>query len=208
MNIEANVQSDVVFYRIVVPHDLTERSDRAVQLAGTMAHPLRSEVVLIHAIDPTELREQEALHFMSQAGDPARDRWRFLQTAAKRLLPADVKSEVRIISGDPQSAILTEAQKLGADLLIITTHPLTGVGYPFDGGEIEPVQRRASCPVLTIQVADEDEVSPARQEMKKSETHNLKQYCELSRDLSKKDSHRPVYIGYSHLPANPSGVCR
>jgi nucleotide-binding universal stress UspA family protein len=207
MKIESNVQSDVVFYHIVVPHDLTALCDKAVQLAGTMAHPLRSEVVLIHVIDPGERCEKESIHFMSQAADLARDRREFLEIAAKRLLPADVKFDVRILTGDPQKVILTEARKLGADLLIITTHPLTGAGYPFNGAKVDPIQEKAPCPVLALEVPEEDEISRARQEMRQFETHNLKQYCEFSRVLSGKDSYRPVYIGYSRLPADLSGVC-
>jgi nucleotide-binding universal stress UspA family protein len=208
MNIESNVQSDVVFYRILVPHDLTARSDRALEMAGTMAHPLRSEVVLVHVIDPGDRRQQESIRLMSQAGEVARDQWRFLQIAAKRLLPAGVKSDVRILSGDPQEAILTEARKLGADLLIITTQPLSGAGYPFSGVKIEHIENQAPCPVLTVEVREEDDqASLASQEKRNLETHSLKQYCEISRHLSKKDSHRPVYLGYAHLPASPSGVC-
>jgi nucleotide-binding universal stress UspA family protein len=207
MNIESNVQSDVVFHRIVVPHDLTVRSDKAVEVAGTMAHPLQSQVVLINVIDPSDPHAKGSMYSLSQVGDMARDRWRFLQIAAKRLLPAGVKSDVRILAGNPQNIILSEARKLGADLLIITTHTHAGAGYPFSGWETEHIQRKAPCPVLTIQVSEEDEISLARQEMKKVESHSLKQYCELSRRLSKTSSHRPVYLGYSSLPSNPSGLC-
>lgn len=207
MNVESNVQSNMVFRHIMVPHDLTVRSDRAVMLAGTMAHPLRSRVILIHVIDSSAGIENEGVHLMSEGADIARNRWKFLTNSAKHLLPADVKSEVRIHSGDPQKVILSEARKLGADLMIITTHPLTGVGYPFHGGNIEHIQQKASCSVLTVQVSEEDEASLVKEEMRKVETHNLRQYCELSRLLSKKDPHRPVYIGYSRLPSNPSGVC-
>jgi len=191
----------------VVPHDLSVRSDKALQLAGTMAHPLRSEVVVVNVIDPSQPCEKENIHWMSQTVEVARDRWRFLQIAAKRLLPADVKFDVRVLSGEPHEVILAEARKLGADLLIITTHPHTGAGYPFSGGKIEPIQEKAPCPVLTIQVSEEDEISLAEQEMRKFETHNLAQYCEFSRSLSGNQSQRPVYIGYSRLPADPAGVC-
>ncbi len=144
---------------------------------------------------------------MSEAGALARERFRLLQIAAKRFLPADVKFDARILSGDPQKEILIEARKLGADLLIITTRPLTGAGYPFSGGKVAPIQEMAPCPVLAIEISEEDEISLAEHEMRKFETHNLRQYCECSRILSKKGSHRPVYIGYSRLPADPLGVC-
>lgn len=208
MNVESNAQADRVFNHIVVPHDLTVRSNRAVQLAGTMAHPLRSKVALIHVIDLSDWRGKGLIHFMNEVADLARDRWRFLQIAAKRLLPAEVKFDVRILSGDPQDVILTEARKLGADLLIITAHPLTGAGYPFSGGSVEHIPHQAPCPVLFTQVSEEDEASLVEQEMGDFHPHNLNQSREFSRLLSSKQAYRPVYIGYSRLPASPLGVCR
>jgi len=207
MNIETNVQSDVVFNRIIVPHDLSLRADKAVQMAGTMAHPLRSEVIVIHVIDPNAEGRDEELGFITQMRELSRDRWRHLQIATKRLVPADVKFDVHILSGDPQHVILAEAKKLGADLLIITTHPSRGAGYPFAGGETEIVQKNAPCPVLTVPVSEEEEADFDKQEMRKFQTHSLKQYCDVSRQLSRTTAHRPVYLGYSHLPSSPSGVC-
>lgn len=205
--VESNVQSDVVFHHIVVPHDLTARSNRALELAGTMAHPLRSEVILVNVIDPADPREEEGVNFMSRLGDISRDRWRYLQLTAKRVLPSDVKSDVRIFSGNPHDIILSELETLGADLLIITTHPVTGAGYPFGGGKTDQIIHRASCPVLTVQVSLGDERSRTEMEMKNLQTHSLKQYCDVSRQLARKTSHRPVFLGYAQLPANPLGVC-
>jgi len=207
-DVESNAQSDVIFHHIVVPHDLTVRSDRALELAGTMAHPLRSEVILINVIDPANPREEESAHFMSRLGDISRDRWRSLQIRAKRVLPSDVKSDIRIFSGNPYDVILTEVQKLGADLLIITTHPITGAGYPFVGRKTDQIIHQASCPVLTVQVSLDDEKSRAEMEMNKLQTHSLKQYCDVSRQLARKSAHRPVFLGYAHLPASPAGVCQ
>jgi len=207
MNINSRNPPAEVFHRIVVPHDLTTRSDRAVQLAGTMAHPLHSEVILINVIDPSDWHQTSHIYFMNEMAHSIRERWRFLQIAAKRLLPADVKFDIRILFGDPEGSILAEAQKLGADLLIITTHPLTGAGYPFKGGKADHILHKAPCPVLTIQVPQEDELSLVEQEMRKFRPHNFKQYCEASRLLSKSHSYRPIYLGYSRTPTDLLGMC-
>jgi nucleotide-binding universal stress UspA family protein len=208
MNIETNVQSDVVFNKIIVPHDLSRRADKAVQMAGTMAHPLRSEVIVIHVIDPSAESRDEDVSVIAQMRDLARDRWRHLQIATKRLVPADVRFDVRILSGDPQHVILAEAKKLGADLLVITTHPFTGAGYPYTGGETEHIQYNAPCPVLAVPVSEVEEEDFAEREMTQFQTHSLKQYCDLSRKLSRTTAHRPVYLGYAHLPSSPAGVCK
>ncbi|MCE0521288.1 MAG: universal stress protein [Methylacidiphilales bacterium] len=207
MNIKSNVQSDVVFYRIVVPHDLTPRSNKALELAGTMAHPLRSEIVLINVINPNDPSENEEDQLTSHVGDLTQARANFLHFTARQLLPADVKCKVLILAGDPRNAILTESRKLGADLLIITTHPLTGAGYPFQGGNSEHIIHLAPCPVLTVQVPEEREAWQFDREGGAFHPHTFDQYHKLSRQLTMTCSHRPVYIGYSTLPINPSGVC-
>jgi nucleotide-binding universal stress UspA family protein len=207
MNIETNVQSDVVFRHIVVPHDLTLHADKALQMAGTMAHPQLSRVVLLNVIDPGEVPKDESGDFISEVGELARHRWRLLTFAARRLLPADVKVEVRVLSGNPQDVILEEVQNLGADLLVTTTHPRTGAGYPFHGWSDEHVQSKASCPVLIIPVSEENGASIGMPKLRELETHSLAQYCELSRRLAKESTRRPVFIGYAHLPSSPLGVC-
>jgi nucleotide-binding universal stress UspA family protein len=207
VDIESNVQSDVVFRRILVPHDLTTRADHALRLAGTMAHPQLSKLVLVNVIDPNDVPIKDNRDVESQVSELARDRWRYLKIAAKRVLPADVDVAVRILSGSPQHVILAEALEFGADLLILTTHPRTGAGYPFNGWVDEQIQLQAPCPVLTVPVNEESGDSIALQKLRAVETHSLKQYCALSRRLSKEESHRPVFIGYAHLPSSLSGVC-
>ena len=113
MSIESNVQSDVVFYNIVVPHDLTARSDKAVQMASSMAHPLRSNILLINVIDPSDWHGLEHADFLSEMMDLARDRSKMLRTVAERLLHADVKFDVCVLFGIAESVILAEARKTG-----------------------------------------------------------------------------------------------
>ena len=61
---------------------------------------------------------------------------------------------------------------------------------------------------MTAEVSEEGDAPLAKKGLRMCETHSLKQYCEQSRMLAKKESHRPVYIGYSHFPSDLSGVCR
>lgn len=207
MNIESNVKSDVVFRHIIVPHDLTSHADAALHLAATMARPQLSMVVVVNVVDPNEDHENEDIHSVSQVGDLARNRWKLLKFAARRILPPDVKVDVRILSGEPQNALLAEAHEFGADLLIISNHPLTGTGYPFGGCALEQIKSRFPCPVLTVSVSGENGASIGLPKLRELETHSLEQYCALSRRLAKEGTHRPAFIGYSHLPSSPSGVC-
>jgi nucleotide-binding universal stress UspA family protein len=178
-----------------------------VQLAGTIAHPLHSEIVLIHVINTHDEHPDTAADILSNAADLAEDRRNLLRNAAKRFLPANVKFDVRILTGDPLSIALAEAKNLDADLMIITTHPLTATGFPFSRGRARQIVHRALCPVLTIQVPDEQEPPDTVWEASTLRPHNLHQYCEFSRLLSREGIHRPTYTGYSHTSSGLLGGC-
>lgn len=195
-----NVPGKEGLRRIIVPHDLTWRSDRAVQWAGTIADAFHSSVMLIHVIDPDDQRNYGPLW--------ADDRQKILLTVASRLLPADVKSEVRVFIGEPRNVMLIEAKKSEADLLILTVHPFTAAACSqIDDKIAEQIVHQASCPVLTVQVPAENEFTYIEWEARTLQPHNLGQYCEFSRILSKENVYRPAYMGYSRTPTDLLGMC-
>jgi glycine betaine transporter len=55
-----------------------------------------------------------------------------------------------IASGKPHHEILRVAAEWGADLIVLGTHGRTVVDRMIFGSTVEPVVRRAHCPVLTM----------------------------------------------------------
>lgn len=207
MTTAAQIQSPDIFRRIIVPHDLSTRCHKAVEWAAKIANPHFSEVVLVHVIDPKDRPPSGDALVRGEGGAMARDRWRRLQVIAREFLPAGLKFELHLLSGQPQEVIMNMVQASGGDLLIVTHHPTLGAGYPFHDNDIEKVANLAPCPVLAIPVSVEEEATLADREMNKVQTHNLSQYCDFSRFLARKNPDRPVFIGYSVLPPGPKGVC-
>ena len=62
----------------------------------------------------------------------------------------DVKSEIFIKDGHPAHQIIEFSKSNGSDLIVISTHGLTGVDHFLLGSVSEKVVRRAFCPVFTV----------------------------------------------------------
>jgi nucleotide-binding universal stress UspA family protein len=68
------------------------------------------------------------------------------------VVPTDhnVPFEHRLLVGEPATAIVEDAEKEGADLIVMGTHGRTGLSRLLMGSVAEAVVRRAKCPVLTV----------------------------------------------------------
>lgn len=67
----------------------------------------------------------------------------------------EVSSDLRL--GLPSQAILEAVREEGADLLVIGTRGLTGVGHLLLGSTAERVVQHATCPVLSVHPGDHEE---------------------------------------------------
>ena len=65
------------------------------------------------------------------------------------------------VSGDPARTILEVEKELGADLLVMATHGVTGLFHLLLGSLTEKMVREAGCPVLSIR--QRPEVPPRSQ---------------------------------------------
>lgn len=62
----------------------------------------------------------------------------------------DVACTTHVAEGAPVPSILDFAERHGTDVIVMTTHGLTGLERLFLGTVAEKVIRRAPCPVLTL----------------------------------------------------------
>jgi len=60
-----------------------------------------------------------------------------------------------IVSGNPKEEILEEADKIGADLIIVGSHSRQGLSYMLLGSSASGVVNAATCDVLVIKVQTE-----------------------------------------------------
>lgn len=143
------------FDTILVATDFSDDARKALDTAVDLAEDLGSRVVLLHAYrielpfsSPTmgggvilpegyyvELREHATLQVERLAAEVSRK---------------GVEVQGIAVENAPWMAILDEAERLPADLIVMGTRGLTGLKHLALGSVAERVVRKASCPVLTL----------------------------------------------------------
>jgi nucleotide-binding universal stress UspA family protein len=140
----------MMFKTILVPVDLGEVEaaqpaiDKAVELATTAGGSLR--LIYVRAIVPVTYME-----FMPPAFDEEQQgeaEKRLAKLAAKVTLPAErVSAVVRL--GSVYNEVLDEAEKTGADLVVVGSHRPTMATYLL-GSNAATIVRHAKCSVLVV----------------------------------------------------------
>jgi universal stress protein A len=137
-----------MFQRILVPVDLTDKHQQAIDLAARLLDS-GGEIVVLHVI--------ELLHGLSQ--EEGRDFYRRLERAAVKQLQPLVRSlgdrqiparqEIRY--GDRAQEVLRFCQESGVDLIVLTSHRI-GPSNPTTGwGTLSyKIGILAQCPVLLV----------------------------------------------------------
>jgi nucleotide-binding universal stress UspA family protein len=138
--------------KILVPIDFSKTSVVALPWAASLAAVSNAELILLHVVEKfpidyilgRELMNKTITPLMKQAEAD-------LKRMAGRLSKAtgaNISAAVR--DGKPFEKICTEARRLGADLIVLTTHGHTGLRRVWLGSTAERVVRHAHSPVLVV----------------------------------------------------------
>jgi len=133
---------------IVVGYDETEAAQRALARAADLADAFGSKVI-VTSVAPVLVGSRE-MGAIDPANPPELHREEL--THAKEFLSGrGIEGQYEMTVGDPATAIVTLADNVGADLIIVgTRHPSlisTLLGLSVSGA----VKRKAHCDVLTVQ---------------------------------------------------------
>ena len=147
---------------ILCPVDFSDASRAALLHARTIAQQSGSRLIVLTVEDPLLT---EAVDLAVDGGWQPEDTRRELARFVTRLLLAnplstvDVDYEVRV--GKPASQILDVARARECDLIVISTHGLTGIRKLFFGSTTERVLRETTIPVLAVHPLAEAPQGPA-----------------------------------------------
>jgi nucleotide-binding universal stress UspA family protein len=136
-------------HNIVYTTDYAENSQHAFQLACALARDYQARLIVMHVV-PTETAELLAL---SQMG--TQEKTGNLRDVLRKVQPLGepVRVEHRLEDGDPATEIVRVTREIPADLIVMATRGMTGLGRLLLGSVTEEVVRKASCPVLTVRTA-------------------------------------------------------
>jgi nucleotide-binding universal stress UspA family protein len=139
--------------RILVPVDFSECSQEGLQYAIGFANQFGARVMLLHATylgyiystEGTALYDVRGLQ--KAARENAERQMRKLVRAAKF---GRVKYEIAFTEGSPVLDICAFAKEHNVDVMITSTHGLTGFQHVLIGSIAEKVVRHAPCSVLVV----------------------------------------------------------
>jgi nucleotide-binding universal stress UspA family protein len=145
--------------RILCPIDFSEFSRRALDHALAVARCYRSTVTALHVVAPTPVVAPVPYFFGADAPPPPMmlppaDR-EAIAAQLRQLVDAEQVPGIRVdtlIAEAPVAyrEILVQAERLGADLVVIGTHGRSGFERLFLGSTAERVLRKATCPIMTV----------------------------------------------------------
>ncbi len=139
--------------KILVPTDFSENSQRALQVACSLARDHGAILVLSAAAPPPPPVTESLLQSSEYPGLVAATR-RDLEGVAATVTYLAV--ETHVLGGEPGPAIVAIANDCDADLIVMGTHGRSGLNRMLMGSVAEYVLRHARCPVLTMKPGTEE----------------------------------------------------
>ena len=138
-----------MFHHVLVPHDLSTRSRRAVETARELAARDRAQVTLLHVIQRIEhIAPAEMRRFYAELERNAARR----MAAAERLLArAGVGVRTAVLIGVPAREILRFAAANKVDLIVMGSHRIDAEGGARGWGTTSyKVGILCPCPVMLV----------------------------------------------------------
>jgi universal stress protein A len=141
--------TDGRFRHILVPTDLTDRTARALQLAGQLASRDGGHVTLLHVIETIQgLSLEEVTPFYDRLGRKARKVMEAMTRRAREDAPPPAGV---IVHGRRAEEIVKYAAANEVDLIVLASHRVNPSAVDRDWGTISyKVGILAQCPVLLV----------------------------------------------------------
>ncbi|GIV62019.1 MAG: universal stress protein [Rhodothermaceae bacterium] len=138
---------------ILVPIDFSQHAREALTVAREIAAQYGARLQLLHVLE-------EVLHpaFYNFGATSLKDLMPDIEEKATEAMKkffretpgAEVEASYHVIEGHAGRDIAAFAEKHASDLIVISTHGLTGLEHLLLGSVTEKVVRRAPCPVLVV----------------------------------------------------------
>ncbi len=139
---------------ILVPTDLSEGAEHALNYACELARSLGATVHLLNVIGIPVLGVPElGVALTSSVIDSLiEENQAALDKLSQQSRYAGTIGQVLLRTGDARDVINQTAKELDADLIVMGTHGRRGVSRALLGSVTETVVRSAPCPVLTVRM--------------------------------------------------------
>ncbi len=144
-------ENETLFSRILVPVDGSKFSLQAVRLAARLARPCRSSLLLLHVLDTTVVEQLQ--RFSDRSHEELRTEMEksargFLEDMSREVREQQIAVDIALREGIPHEVILAEADRWGADLIVMGKLGKRGVSRILLGSVAERVIEFTGLPVM------------------------------------------------------------
>ena len=146
---------------LVVPVDGSAGGALALGAAVGLAHATRAQLVLVDVVPPTPVWMYGAVGYGPPMYiDPAwedealRSAETYVEGLSRRLRTAGVQVEAKALRGEVAPTIDAVAEEADADMVVMSTHALTGPARAVLGSVADSVVRTSRRPVLLVRRPD------------------------------------------------------
>jgi len=143
------------FKNIMVAVDFNDSIGELMVYADTLAQAYNSKVWILHVADPEPDfvgYEPGPQYIRDIKAEEYREEHRNLQEICKNFLSEDINAEALLIQGSTVETVLSEAQKLHIDLLIVGTHKHSFLHNLLNESVSMELIKKAEIPMLTIPI--------------------------------------------------------
>jgi nucleotide-binding universal stress UspA family protein len=133
----------------MVPTDFSGNAMGALRHALGYARQFRARVTLVHVVEPMVYPPDAGLIPINPAQIVEASKQR-LAGYARVHVPRALLQGTVVAYGNPPQEIAAQAERMRADLIVISTHGYTGLKHMVLGSTAERVVRHAHAPVLVI----------------------------------------------------------
>lgn len=138
---------------VLTPIDFSPATALVLDEAARLADAFAGYVILLHVVRPSEAvteygMDPASLAYLTMAFERAADRR--LAEAKRELQRRGVAVQSLRLTGLPALDIIEQAEKLGADYIVLGSHGHTALYDLIVGGTAHAVLKRARCPVIVV----------------------------------------------------------
>lgn len=145
--------------KILIGVDDSPHSKAAVEYVRKMTWPRGSTIQVLSVVRPVVPVYSEAyVPAATYVGEMNDETIRFHQetaaSAERELQGTGLRTEARILNGDPRTELVEAAREERADLLVVGSHGRTGIAKLLMGSVASYVVAHAPCSVMVVKLGD------------------------------------------------------
>jgi nucleotide-binding universal stress UspA family protein len=143
--------------RILVPVDGSKLAESALVIGGDLAESQPATLIITRVVCPPAASEFYAPSLLSQIEEAQnKEAKAYLATTAERLRQDRLTIETRLLHGEVAPTLVAEALRDHVDLIVITSHGMSGLGSQVFGSVAQKLLYTAPCPVLVTRPVPEE----------------------------------------------------